>query len=137
MAMLLRSIQNAVDELVRDLLQVFVASWLLKKKSKAPSQIKDKQNLLFFMDKAPVHNLPRKYVNAYTKTHLATAKPENTIGPRHLPSQRIVSCNLFRVSIPAVMAKGFPLKVPAWYMGPAGATISMMSFQAKQTQTVL
>lgn len=32
MAILLRSIQNAIDELVGDLLQVFVASWLLKKK---------------------------------------------------------------------------------------------------------
>ena len=47
MAILLRSIQNAIDELVRELLQVFVASWLLKK-SKASG----------------------------IKTHLATVKPE-------------------------------------------------------------
>mmetsp|Transcript_2107 Transcript_2107/g.3451 ORF Transcript_2107/g.3451 Transcript_2107/m.3451 type:complete len:241 (+) Transcript_2107:416-1138(+) len=37
----------------------------------------------------------------------------------------------FRISsvlIPAIIASGLPLSVPAWYMGPAGATISMISF---------
>ena len=29
--------------------------------------------------------------------------------------------------IPAVIARGLPLRVPAWYIGPAGATIAMMS----------
>mmetsp|Transcript_12952 Transcript_12952/g.43821 ORF Transcript_12952/g.43821 Transcript_12952/m.43821 type:complete len:218 (+) Transcript_12952:17-670(+) len=31
------------------------------------------------------------------------------------------------VLMPAAMARGLPLSVPAWYMGPAGATISIMS----------
>ena len=31
------------------------------------------------------------------------------------------------VSIPAVIASGFPESVPAWYTGPAGATSSMIS----------
>ena len=39
------------------------------------------------------------------------------------------SFNLFKVSMPAVIARGLPLSVPAWYMGPAGATISMMSLR--------
>mmetsp|Transcript_2181 Transcript_2181/g.7631 ORF Transcript_2181/g.7631 Transcript_2181/m.7631 type:complete len:244 (+) Transcript_2181:254-985(+) len=34
---------------------------------------------------------------------------------------------ILSVSMPAVMASGLPLSVPAWYMGPAGATSSMIS----------
>ena len=32
------------------------------------------------------------------------------------------------VSMPAVVAIGLPESVPAWYTGPTGATISMISF---------
>mmetsp|Transcript_38044 Transcript_38044/g.123065 ORF Transcript_38044/g.123065 Transcript_38044/m.123065 type:complete len:270 (-) Transcript_38044:556-1365(-) len=35
---------------------------------------------------------------------------------------------IFIVSMPAVIASGLPERVPAWYIGPAGATISMISF---------
>ena len=35
---------------------------------------------------------------------------------------------IFIVSMPARMARGLPLRVPAWYMLPAGATCSMISF---------
>ena len=31
------------------------------------------------------------------------------------------------ISIPPVIARGLPESVPAWYIGPAGATISMIS----------
>ncbi len=34
---------------------------------------------------------------------------------------------IFNVSMPAVIASGLPDSVPAWYIGPAGATISMIS----------
>mmetsp|Transcript_23596 Transcript_23596/g.58492 ORF Transcript_23596/g.58492 Transcript_23596/m.58492 type:complete len:245 (-) Transcript_23596:776-1510(-) len=37
------------------------------------------------------------------------------------------SARILSVSMPATMASGLPESVPAWYMGPAGATTSMMS----------
>ena len=37
------------------------------------------------------------------------------------------SSSASRVARPAVVASGLPESVPAWYTGPAGATISMMA----------
>lgn len=37
--------------------------------------------------------------------------------------------------MPAVMARGLPERVPAWYIGPAGATISMMSLRPPYAPT--
>mmetsp|Transcript_26294 Transcript_26294/g.52771 ORF Transcript_26294/g.52771 Transcript_26294/m.52771 type:complete len:213 (-) Transcript_26294:543-1181(-) len=70
--------------------------------------------------------------------------PPLTAWPASLPASRmpVMSLEVIRsscsyvpgclstlsVSMPAVMASGLPERVPAWYMGPAGATISMISF---------
>ena len=43
--------------------------------------------------------------------------------------------SFFKVSIPARMANGFPDNVPAWYIGPAGATISMISLRPPYAPT--
>mmetsp|Transcript_15210 Transcript_15210/g.22001 ORF Transcript_15210/g.22001 Transcript_15210/m.22001 type:complete len:208 (-) Transcript_15210:562-1185(-) len=43
--------------------------------------------------------------------------------------------SFFSVSIPAVMASGLPERVPAWYIGPAGATISMISLRPPYAPT--
>ncbi len=47
----------------------------------------------------------------------------------HSPRRRIRPARSHRSPrSPAAMARGLPLSVPAWYMGPAGATIFMISF---------
>ena len=39
------------------------------------------------------------------------------------------------IAKPAAIAKGFPLRVPAWYTGPSGAKCDMISFRAAKAPT--
>ena len=52
-----------------------------------------------------------------TSCAVALAAPSNTPG-------LVSSCSVTR---PAVIASGLPDSVPAWYIGPAGATCCMMA----------
>mmetsp|Transcript_202 Transcript_202/g.733 ORF Transcript_202/g.733 Transcript_202/m.733 type:complete len:245 (+) Transcript_202:131-865(+) len=77
------------------------------------------------------------------RPNMPRMEPPHTAWPLSLPACKIPaikrevvssmysyapsSARMFRVSIPATIARGFPESVPAWYMGPAGATISMIS----------
>mmetsp|Transcript_35993 Transcript_35993/g.88682 ORF Transcript_35993/g.88682 Transcript_35993/m.88682 type:complete len:245 (-) Transcript_35993:789-1523(-) len=77
------------------------------------------------------------------KPNMPLMLPPHTSWPASLPAARMPATSrlvtfsrcsyapgsprMLSVSMPAVMASGLPLRVPAWYMGPAGATISMIS----------
>mmetsp|Transcript_3612 Transcript_3612/g.8103 ORF Transcript_3612/g.8103 Transcript_3612/m.8103 type:complete len:244 (-) Transcript_3612:565-1296(-) len=78
------------------------------------------------------------------KPNMPEMCPPHTAWPASLPASRMPvmsflvflssfsywpGCErIFIVSMPARMARGLPLRVPAWYMLPAGATCSMISF---------
>mmetsp|Transcript_6842 Transcript_6842/g.29133 ORF Transcript_6842/g.29133 Transcript_6842/m.29133 type:complete len:205 (-) Transcript_6842:783-1397(-) len=77
------------------------------------------------------------------KPNMPRIDPPHTAWPASLPASRMPSmrrlvflsmysyepssARMFRVSMPATIARGLPESVPAWYMGPAGATTSMIS----------
>mmetsp|Transcript_33614 Transcript_33614/g.85112 ORF Transcript_33614/g.85112 Transcript_33614/m.85112 type:complete len:284 (+) Transcript_33614:745-1596(+) len=77
------------------------------------------------------------------KPNMPEMLPPHISWPASLPAasrpstRRLVTCarcsyapgrpRISSVLMPAVMARGLPDRVPAWYMGPAGATIFMMS----------
>ena len=79
------------------------------------------------------------------KPKMSLMLPPEIAWPAALPSRRMPSTNrsvsfvsfsywpgrerISSVLMPAVMARGLPDSVPAWYMGPAGATCSMMSLR--------
>mmetsp|Transcript_1349 Transcript_1349/g.3819 ORF Transcript_1349/g.3819 Transcript_1349/m.3819 type:complete len:244 (+) Transcript_1349:506-1237(+) len=78
------------------------------------------------------------------KPNIPLMWPPLTAWPASLPAARmplmslsviLSSCSyvpgclrMFIVSMPARIASGLPERVPAWYIGPAGATCSMISF---------